>query len=53
MMTTKYYVNGFRECEAYFMRVGRFTESELADLKAGKVLTKEGNVFYMERSERA
>ena len=50
MTYLKYYINDFRESEAYFMRIGRFTESELADLMAGKVLTKGNNEYYIERA---
>ena len=47
----KYYINGFREGEAYFTTLGKFSESEWKDLLDGKVIVKNNNEFYIMKGE--
>lgn len=47
----KYYINGFREGENYFYRLGRFTEEETEMLIKGEIVVKGDNEFYMEIEE--
>lgn len=44
----RYYINGFREGERYFRRLGRFTEEEIERLENGEVVIKGENEFYIE-----
>lgn len=48
----KYYINGFREGEKYFFRLGKFTDEEAERLNNGEIITKGENEFYIEEEER-
>lgn len=43
-----YYINGWREGKNYFIRSGRFTEEEIAEMINGKTIVKNGNEYRIE-----
>lgn len=47
----KYYINGWQESRSYFMSVGHFTTYEINALLNGDIVKKNGNEFWVERSE--
>lgn len=48
----KYYINGFSEGKNHFWDLlnGRITEEQKQELKNGKEIEVNGNIFYIEKS---
>lgn len=43
----RFMINGWRESEARFLNLGRFTEEEMIKLMNGEVVHKGDNEFYI------
>jgi hypothetical protein len=50
-MKYKYYINGFTYGRAYFFSVGSFTEKQVRGMYNGKMVTYNGNEFWIEEVE--